>query len=301
MRQILYEILAACGQHADYERLQLLGAGLGRVIWKVVPSRRKLAETSISERLGLDKTQATELAKSSFRHNGRSFLDIFLCRKVDWRFTRERMIVDNPARLREILAAVEKRACVTTTAHLGAWELLPGWLHLLSPQWHGQVVVKATHDRILHGVIKRLRGHPNIDIIEHEQAALKVLRNLKQNRISAFLVDHNCRREEAMFLPFLERMAAINVGPALLALRGKALVWPVFIVRAEPGRYRFIFDDPLDTQELRGDRQEKLHAVATFYTRAVERAVLQYPDQWFWMHRRWKTRPEEEMVEASNT
>ncbi|GAB6057941.1 lysophospholipid acyltransferase family protein [Desulfonatronum parangueonense] len=297
MRGILYETLAALGQNADFPRVQALGAGMGKLIWNVVPSRRKLAVAAISERIGLDFSAATALARSSFQHNGRSFLEICLSRKVDWRFVRDRLLVDDPTRMQRTFNLLRDRACVITTAHLGGWEMLAGLLHLLAPQQHGQVVVKATHDKDLYAVIKRLRSHSTVHIVEHEQAAQKVLRNLRKPGASAFLVDHNCRREEAVFLPFLGRLAAVNAGPALLALRGKALVMPVFLVREDPDRYRLIFDEPLDTQQLQGDRHEKIHALASFYTRAVERVVLQYPEQWFWMHRRWKTRPMEE-VEA---
>lgn len=294
MRQLCYELLAGLGQYAECGRIQAIGEGIGELIWSLVRSRRKMAIAAISERLDLNSEQATELARSSFRHNGRSFMEIFLSRKLDWRFAQQRLTVHDPERLQANLARMRGRPCVTTTAHLGAWELLPGFWHLLYPEQRGQVVVKATHDQILHRVIKRLRGHYYVRIIEHEQAASKVLRNLKQKRVSAFLVDHNCRREEAVFLPFLGRPAAVNIGPALLALRVKAVVWPVFLVRMEQGRYCFVSDDILDTERLTGSRQEKVQAVAEYYTRAVERMVRQYPEQWFWMHRRWKTRPEDE-------
>jgi len=294
MRSIFYEILAALGQHTDFQHIQAVGKRLGRLIWHCAPSRRELAIATISERLGLDKAQATAVAQSSFAQNGRSFLEILLCRKVDWRFTDKRLLIDDPQRLSEVMEALQGRPCVAATAHLGAWELLGGLLHLMAPQKHKQVVVKATRDQDLYALIKRMRSHPSVHIVEHEQAAPKVLRNLKRMGLSAFLVDHNCQRREAVFLPFLGRLAAVNVGPALLALRSKAQVWPIFLIRQEPDRYRLIFDSPLDTRDLSGDRHEKMRTIAQFYTNAVERTVQSYPEQWFWMHHRWRTRPEDD-------
>ncbi len=297
MRTILYETLAALGQRADFRRVQAMGVGLGRLIWFAAPSRRRLAATTIQERLGLDTSLAYAVARDSFLHNGRSFLEILLCRKVDWRFIRERVIIDDPDYFREIVQGMGGRPYVTVTAHLGGWELFGGLLHLLTPQKQKQVIVKATHDQQLYSVIRRMRSQPTVQVVEHEQAAPKVLRNLKQNCLSGFLVDHNCRREEAIFLPFLGREAAVNFGPALLALRAKALVWPVFLVREDTEKYRLLFDTPLDTQDVPGGRHEKVEAIARFYTQAVERVVRRYPEQWFWMHRRWKTRPEGETSE----
>jgi KDO2-lipid IV(A) lauroyltransferase len=253
MRQLIYETLAALGQRADFEQIHVLGDALGRLLWTVVPSRQSLAESSIRERLGLDEGQARKLARQSFIQNGRSFLEVLLVRRVDWRFAKERLIIDDPDRLRRILILNATGVpVVVTTAHLGAWELLGGLLNLMVPQEHKQVVVKATRDAAMHRVIKRMRTHSTVRIQEHDNAALSVLRNLSKNGLSAFLVDHNCRREEAIFLPFLGHTAAVNFGPALLALRAKALVWPVFLVRDASGigRYRLCLEDPLDTRTL---------------------------------------------------
>jgi KDO2-lipid IV(A) lauroyltransferase len=294
MRQLIYETLTALGQRTDFERIHVLGAALGRLLWVVLANRRRLAESSIRDRLDMDERQARKLARQSFIQNGRSFLELLLIRRIDWRFVEKRLIIDDPDRLRKILALGENMPVVATTAHLGAWELLGGLLNLMAPQKYKQVVVKATRDAAMHSVIKRMRTQSTVRIQEHGNAALSVLSNLSKNGLSAFLVDHNCRREDAVFLPFLGRRAAVNFGPALLALRAKALVWPVFLIRDadEAGRYRLCFEDPLFTRSLEGKRPERINAIALFYTQAVERHVYRYPDQWFWMHRRWKTRPE---------
>ena len=73
------------------------------------------------------------------------------------------------------------------------------------------------------------------------------------------------------------------------AVRAKALVWPIALIR-DGDRYRIIIEEPLDTALLEGDAEEKALAVAAFYTEANERMVRRAPDQWFWMHNRWKTK-----------
>jgi Kdo2-lipid IVA lauroyltransferase/acyltransferase len=292
MRQIIYEALASLGQQTDFEKISALGERLGQLLWTVVPGRKKVATDAVRDKLGLDQAQADRLARESFMNNGRSFLELLLARRVDWRFAENRLTIEDPQRFDRIQSMFQGVPVVAATAHLGAWELLGGLLNLMAPQAHKQVVVKATHDLAMHRVITRMRTHSTVRIQEHDHAAKSVLRNLAKDGLSAFLVDHNCRREEAVFLTFLGCLAAVNVGPALLALRGKALVWPVFLVRNDGvGRYRLCFDDPLDTRSLTGERQDRIKQIAQFYTQAVERQVRKHPDQWFWMHRRWKTRP----------
>ncbi|MBO6002215.1 MAG: acyltransferase, partial [Mailhella sp.] len=75
-----------------------------------------------------------------------------------------------------------------------------------------------------------------------------------------------------------------------LAVRAKALIWPVALARDGDG-YVFRTQDPLDTVLLEGSFEERVRRAAEFYTRAVEQFVRREPEQWFWMHDRWKTRP----------
>ena len=79
------------------------------------------------------------------------------------------------------------------------------------------------------------------------------------------------------------------MGPALLAVRAKALIWPVALMR-EGGNYVFHLQEPLDTTTLEGTRDEQVKTAAAFYTQAIENFVRECPEQWFWMHDRWKTK-----------
>ena len=136
-----------------------------------------------------------------------------------------------------------------------------------------------------------LRSESGLTAIGHREASRRVSQSLKKNGFTAFLVDHNCSRKEAVFLPFLEDIAAVNVGPALLALRAKAVIYPVFLLRDGMGGHFLHMEPPLRTADLEGSINERAAIIAQHYTDAVAKAVRAYPAQWFWMHQRWKTRP----------
>lgn len=291
MRDALYEFAALLGGKLNVASAARLGDALGRAMWRVLPSRRALAASAIAERLGVEPDEAVCLARESFRHNARSFIEIMLTRRMDLRFIRERLTFADPERVRFL--AETPRPVVFATAHLGAWELQAGSLNVY-PGKRKVIVVRRPKDRALHEVMTRLRTRPRVDVVPHRQAVMPVLRTLRKGGMAAFLVDHNCTRDEAIFLPFLGRLAAVNVGPALLAVRAGALVVPGFLVRSPGNGYVQYFDEPLDTETLQGDRDARIAATAAFYTEAVERYVRRFPEQWFWMHRRWKTRPPEE-------
>ncbi len=291
MRELLYETVAFLGRRLSPEQAAALGDGLGRLLWRTLRKRRKLARRTIAERLELPRDEAKRLAKASFRHNARSFVEILLTHRMGPRFLAERVTFAEPENVRFL--AETTRPVIFATGHLGAWELQTGSLAVF-PDKRKIVVVRLPKDRALHAVMMRLRTRPAVDVVPHRQAVMPVLRTLRRGGMAAFLVDHNCTRDEALFLPFLGRTAAVNLGPALLAVRAEALVVPGFLVRGPDGGYIQHFDAPLDTATLPGDRDAKIRATAEFYTQAVERYVRRYPEQWFWMHKRWKTRPLDE-------
>lgn len=290
MREVLYAAAALGGEALDFGGVERLGNLAGELLWRLLPSRRKLAVTAVARHLGLPPHVAADLARQSFRHTGRAFCETFLTRRADWRFHAERLRFATPDTARALQEDPEP--AVLACAHLGSWELLAGVLHLSLPRPRKGIVVREGHDAALNQLLRRQRGRPGVEIVSHRGAAPKVLRILHKGGACAFLVDHNTRRDEAVFLPFLGETAAVNAGPAVLALRAKAAVWPVFLIREPQGRYALHVLEPLRTASLPGSQSERITAVAAFYTAAVERAVQRWPEQWFWMHKRWKTRPE---------
>ncbi|WP_457571256.1 lysophospholipid acyltransferase family protein [Desulfovulcanus sp.] len=291
MQELLYNLLFLSGQSLSFQGCATFGRAIGRLLWLMLPGRKNYAVQTIAERLALDRVQAEKIALSSFEQSGQSFAEIFLTRRVDFRFWQERLIVHDQENLS--LMQNSSRPIVAVGAHLGAWELMAGLMKLFMHPRSGQIVVRLPKNRALGKLIKHQRSQSKVEIVEHRRAAPRVLRCLKKGGVSAFLVDHNCLQNEAIFIPFLNKTAAVNMGPALLALRARALVWPVFLVRLPGQKYKFYSFSPLDTRELNGSRQEQINQIARFYTRKVEQMVKKYPEQWFWMHKRWKTRPME--------
>lgn len=271
-----------------FKGLGAVGAGLGRLMWLALPGRRALATRNVNRHLGVPLEQAAAIAKASFGHTARSFVEILLTDKFG--VNSPRFHLDRPD-LWQALRATQ-RPVVAATAHMGAWELLASLTgQLYEPPRPRMIVVRRYPDPAIQAFITRRREAGGATMIGHRTVASSVLRALRQNGIVGFLVDHNALRSEALFLPFLTETAAVNMGPALLAVRAEALIWPAFLLR-DGNDYVFHMEEPLDTLTLTGTREEKVRSAALFYTGAVERVIRAYPEQWFWMHNRWKTQPE---------
>lgn len=287
--QIRLALLKAAGSALrllGFPGIELLGNGVGHLIWYFVPSRRRLAVRNIMRHLGMTEKNAEKTAHASFCHTGRSFLEILLTGRFGMNSPRLR--IESPELMEKLRSC--DRPIVAATAHFGSWELLASMLgQLYEAPRPRMVVVRRYHDEAVQTFIASCREATGADMVGHRNAAMSVIRALHHKGIVAFLVDHNTSPAEAEFLPFLDEVAAVNMGPALLAVRAKSLIWPVALVR-DGKDYVFRMQEPLDTTLLEGSRDEQVKQAAAFYTQAIERFIRENPEQWFWMHNRWKTR-----------
>lgn len=269
-------------------RIRFFGELVGSLLWYCLPSRRALACSAIQKHLNVSPERARQIARQSFAHNGRSFMEILLAPQVVQGWSQMRFA--QPGLEKAVKEA--KRPIVCSAAHLGAWELLAGPLGWM-PEHPGAAIVRSHNNPAIWRFLVEQRSACGAAIVGHRNAVLAALRILRQQGAIAALSDHNTRREEATFLPFLGETASVTIGPALLAVRSNALVWPMFMIR-EGDTYVLHAVDPLDCALLEGSPEEKIQQVAAFYTQAIEQAVRKHPEQWFWMHKRWKTQPEKE-------
>jgi KDO2-lipid IV(A) lauroyltransferase len=267
-----------------------LGGILGTLLWHLSRKRRLYATDSVQKHLGVEREEAIRIARTSFGHSFRSFLELVLVK--DFTTFDNQRLEEIPEFFLKLQA--EKRAVVGVTAHLGAWELLAGIFNGLRPACRQILVVRNQKNPAANALIHSLRGGTKVEVVGHRNASAAVLEVLRSGGTTAFLVDHNTIRNEAIFLPFLGETAAVNIGPAMLALRSKAMIYAVFLIRRPGPRYELMATAPLDSRSLEGGIGEKTRRIAEFYTRTVEDFIRQYPEQWFWMHQRWKTRAPEE-------
>lgn len=283
---VLLRFLADMLSRLSWKSLDRLAACMAFCFWHVAPGRRNEAIASVARHLDLPQAEAVRIARESFRQNFLSFLEILHA----GRFHTDSSVSLLCTPETKALLQAETGPIVIAAAHLGSWEMMPGLAADLLPDRVGMVIVRSQKHPALNRLVAELRGARGMLVIDHRKATQAVLPKLRDNGVAAFLVDHNTSRKEAVFLPFLGDTAAVNMGPASLALRTKAAVYPVFLLRDGKGGHILHLLPPLRTAELTGSIKERIRQIAAFYTDAVADMVRACPEQWFWMHRRWKTR-----------
>lgn len=261
---------------------------LGWSFWHFLPKRRNDAIDSIALHLNIAKDEARKIARQSFTENSLSFLEIFKVKSFNPKASITKIVTDENFKL----LMEEEGPMVITIAHIGSWELMAALMDDYKKGRYKITVVRSQRNKAIDRFLKEARSSQGMTFVGHRDAASFVLEGFaKKNALVAFLVDHNASRGEARFFPFFEKMAAVNIGPALLALRGKATVFPLFLLRNPQGGHTLHVGNPLRTQELTGKISERVSFIAQYYTKACEDIIREHPEQWFWMHNRWRTQP----------
>ena len=182
------------------------------------------------------------------------------------------------------------RGVIFMTAHFGAWEL-SSFAHALYG-YPLRFVVRPIDNPHVERLISMYRTRSGNIPIERRRAARDILKALRQNEAVGILFDQNTTRSEGVFAEFFGIPAATTPSLALFALRTGAAVVPGFLIWDESlKKHRLRLDPPvelIDTGNLDHDVLEN----TKLFNKILEGYIRKYPDQWLWIHRRWKTRPE---------
>lgn len=183
----------------------------------------------------------------------------------------------------------EGRGVLITTGHMGNWELLVlGFAALYEPiSYLARPLDNPKIDDLL--TLRRTRfGNTPINKTNSAMLAIKILRD---GGILGILSDVNAHPKEGVFVPFFGRLACTASGAAMLAIRTNALIYPTFCVwDASLHRYKIVHGSLLEPT-ITDDRKKDIISTTALYTAEIEKIVRQYPEQWMWIHKRWKTRP----------
>jgi KDO2-lipid IV(A) lauroyltransferase len=181
------------------------------------------------------------------------------------------------------------RGVLFLTAHLSAWEL-GAFAHSIYG-YPLSVVIRALDNPLINELVNRYRMLGGNRIIEKRDFLRGILEALKNNETVGILMDQNASPQEGVFVEFFGRPACTSAGMAKIALRTDAAVVPAFTIwDADRKRYRIRFDPPLELIRT-GDNGADVTANTQLFTSVLEKYIRSYPDQWLWIHRRWKTRP----------
>ena len=173
---------------------------------------------------------------------------------------------------------------VLITGHFGSWELMGAYL--ADRGWPIDYLVGEQHNLLVNNLMNRYRTMFGIGLIELGVAAKGVFKAVRGGRMVAMLSDQDAG-SDGTIVTFLGRPASTPKGPAAFALRTGAPQVCGFIIR-QGKSHKIVLEKDIGFKQS-GDKETDIRDLTQAYTSLLEKYITQYPDHWFWLHRRWKT------------
>jgi KDO2-lipid IV(A) lauroyltransferase len=270
---------------------QAAAMGLGRAVYLLLPRLRRVGQRNLELAFpDMKPGQCRRILRGVYGSLGRQLAEF--CRFP--RYTPENISRIAAYEGFENFDAAQRRGkgVLFLTAHFGGWEV-GAFAHSL----HGhrlRIVVRALDNPYLDRLVQRHRTLHGNSVFEKQDFARELLAAMKAGETVGILMDQNITPPQGVFVDFFGHKACTASGLARVALRTDAAVVPAFTIWDPVLRkYRVHFDPALELVRTGDDEADVLANTARF-TKVIEDLVRRYPEQWLWVHRRWKTRPEGE-------
>jgi len=266
-----------------------LGRRLGR-LWGAL-DRRHLAIAEANLRAAFPEWDAARVAATArgvYAHFGAVMLDLLW---MEGRPAEELLALADLEGVEHLQRArAAGRGVVAPSAHLGNWEVQA----VASVPRVGEIAVVARplDNPLLDRRLVSLRASSGNTVIYKQKALAQVLRTIRNGGIVAILIDQNMQASDGIFVRFFGRPACTTTVAAALALKTGCAIVPVRCLLQPSGRYRMRYGPPVEWPRT-GRRDADIAELTQHLTAIVEGWVRETPEQWLWLHRRWKTQPEE--------
>ncbi len=186
----------------------------------------------------------------------------------------------------------EGKGLISLTAHIGNWELLAGAMASLG--FKGGVIARRIYYEPFNRWVVGLRQAVQVPTIYRDESPRELLKILRNNQIVGILPDQDIESLKSIFVHFLGRPAYTPVAPAKLSLASGAPILPNFLIRTPEGQYRLVLGEVIRPEAFDSpDRDQAVGQMTQAWMKACEDVIRAYPEQWAWMHNRWKTRPDD--------
>jgi KDO2-lipid IV(A) lauroyltransferase len=265
------------------------GRSLGRLWADLDPRHVAVANENLRHAFpDWDEPRRLRTARGVYTHLGQTLIDILW---LDGRPKEDLTgLIDEEGRENVEEARAAGKGIIFVTGHFGNWEMsgvVWGWL--------GEpvgVIARPLDNPALDARLSAFRSRSGNVIISKRRALPDILRLLRSGKGVAMLVDQNVQEADGIFVDFFGRPAATTTAAAALAVKTGCALLPCYCEAKPDGRYRLVYEPPYEWTPS-GSRVGDIEHITQGLTKRIEAWVRDRPEQWLWIHRRWKTRPPE--------
>lgn len=269
-----------------------MGRAFGALVYRLAGGERRKTLRHLEMALGksLSEARRGKIALTVWKNVGENLFQVIRWRK--WPKERIAAQVVRANGMETARKAVARgKGLIAVTAHLGNWELLAGYF---AREFSGKVTVVArqVYDPRFDRMVTQMRERQGYQVVQRGVALRGILKALQQNHVVGVLCDQDTGRD-GVFVPFFGKPAWTQSGPARIARKTGAALIPIFLTRGKDGLFEVNVGKEIHVPKT-ADAERDVLETTRRYTEAIEAQVRSHPDQWVWMHERWKTRPENE-------
>ncbi len=269
-----------------------LGMAAGGLAYRLVKPLRRTGMRNLEMAFPeMSDEQRTKLLRGTFANLGRMFGELSQFPKATPESLAELIEFDFPDDIWNEYKALSEtgRGIIIISPHMGNWEMLVyAWSTHYQPMSY---LARPLDNPRIEDLTHRLRTKFGNRPINKTNAMNRAIRVLREGGILGILADVNTHPKEGVFVPFFGIDACTSGGPAMLALRTGAKILPIAGVWDEKKQKYLAIHGEMITAADTGDRKADVAATTAAFTAEVEKLVRRYPEQWLWIHKRWKSRP----------
>lgn len=273
-----------------------VGRRMGDINYLINNKRRRIAYSNLKAAFSKEKPpgELLRITKGVFRNLGETAVEVLRFPKLSKKNIDELVRIEGLQGLEEALA--KGKGVVVLTAHFGNWELAS--LAMAAKGYPPTIIAKEQHHTRLNELLNLYRESTGSKIVTRGMAVREAVKALGANQLVAILADQDAKSGGCL-VKFFNRTTTARQGAISLALRTGCEALPGLMIREGKGRHRVVFEKGLEL-ERSGDEAGDVQAGVQRFTTLLEGYVRQYPEQWLWVHRRWKSSPNRSILILSD-
>lgn len=284
----------------QFERLPV--SLTGRFIYHFLPYRKKLILANINQVYGdkLNDLQKKRLIKSYYSHLAKSLKEAIQLRYISEKELKDRVEVIGHEKMLSVVA--EQKGVLVLTGHFGNWEFAPLGGVLNFKEFKGQFhfIRRTLQFKPIERILFKRYYQSGLNVIPKKNSLEQVCLALEQNHAVIFVLDQHASlvNRDGIAVEFFGKKAGTYRSLATLSRHTGIPVIPASSYRLLNGKHVLEFHDPIPWKDYE-NTQESLYQNTLAYNQALEKIVLAHPEQWNWMHKRWKLKPVDRLTTLS--
>ena len=292
-RRILYTLLVCADKFfllLPYNIAIKLGSICGKIVYVVLGRYRNLTlkHLRIAFNGSMTQKQIAKIAESVFMNLGMGFAEILSLPKIKKKLDR---IIDIEG-IEKIDKALSKGSgVIVLSAHFGNWELIS--MYFASKGYPSNIVGRPIYYEKYNEWVSFLRSSMGVNVVYRTDSPRNLIKLLKERQLLGIVADQDIDSIDGVFIDFFGKKAYTPSAPVKLARSVGVPIIPMFIVR-NGLRHKIYVEDPILIDNT--SDSDWVVAYTQKWSNVVESYIKRYPEQWVWMHKRWKTKPEDKLI-----